>query len=88
MQCVHLERFKLVTPYPQIVDSVLRLTQSPELDDDWHLVLDGTGVGKAVADLFKAGLRSQESRLTAVTITAGNALTAAARTEAWPNATS
>ena len=58
LQCVHLKRFKVVTPYPQIVDSVLCLTQRPELDDDWHLVIDGTGVGKAVADLFKDGLRS------------------------------
>src|SRR5665647_3713201 len=53
MQCAHLERFKLGTPYPRIVDSVLRLTQRPELGGQWHLVIDGTGVGKAVTDLFK-----------------------------------
>ena len=75
MQAVHLERFKLGTPYPQIVDSVLRLTQRPELGDQWHLVVDATGVGKAVVDLFKDGLGSEKRRLTAVTITAGNAVT-------------
>ena len=75
LQCGHLERFKLGTSYTTIVDSVLRLTQRPELGDAWHLVIDGTGVGKAVTDLFKDGLGTQKSRLTAVTITAGSAVT-------------
>ena len=75
MQCGHLERFKLGTSYTTIVDSVLRLTQRPELGDQWHLVVDATGVGKAVVDLFKDGLGSEKRRLTAVTITAGNSVT-------------
>jgi hypothetical protein len=75
LQCGHLERFKLGTKYPAIVDSVVQLTQRRELGENWSLVLDATGVGKAVVDMFTDALGSQKSRLAAVTITAGNSVT-------------
>jgi hypothetical protein len=74
-QCGHIERLKLGTPYPRIVESVLRLTERPELEDRWSLVIDATGVGKAVTDMFREALGAKQKRLAAVTITSGNAVT-------------
>jgi hypothetical protein len=77
----HLERYELGTPYPQIADKVVALMRderlSPnEYDPSRHrifrkapeLIVDDTGVGRAVADLLKAkGLRFR-----AITITGGD----------------
>jgi hypothetical protein len=52
---VHLERFKLHTPYPLQVQRVREILKQIE---DPVLVIDRTGVGVAVSDLFKlAGLK-------------------------------
>jgi len=68
----HLERPKLGTPYPAIVEKVQELMQSPQLLKRTALVVDATGVGAPVVDLFrKAGLRP-----VAITITGGNTVTA------------
>jgi hypothetical protein len=78
----HLERYPLRTPYPEQADRVARLVRSEELVSEtrvpWEptvyrrapeLVVDATGVGKAVTDLLKErGLRFK-----AVTITGGDA---------------
>jgi len=67
----HLERPKLGTPYPAIVEKVQDLMQSPQLLNRTALVVDATGVGRPVVDLFrKAGLRP-----VAITITGGNTVT-------------
>lgn len=47
----HLERFPPGTPYPQIAGSVRALLQTPEVTGAM-LMLDVTGVGKAVKELF------------------------------------
>ena len=66
----HLERPKLGTPYPAIVEKVQDLMQSPQLLNRTALVVDATGVGRPVVDLFrKAGLRP-----VAITITGGNSV--------------
>jgi hypothetical protein len=67
----HLERPKLGTPYPAIVEQVQALMLSRQLTNQAVLAVDATGVGRPVVDLFrKAGLRP-----VAITITGGNAVT-------------
>ena len=57
-RCGHLERLPLATPYPGIVRHVHRLLSHPPFLGQSELVLDLTGVGRPVADLFQAeGLR-------------------------------
>lgn len=52
--CRHLHRYKLGTSYPAIVLDVSEICQRPPLRfiKPW-LVIDGTGVGNAVLDLFR-----------------------------------
>lgn len=76
----HLERLKLGTPYPVIVQHVKdMLTRPPLCGDDDHakpaeLIIDATGVGRAVADLFEVvGLSPQQVTITAGTDKATNA---------------
>ena len=77
----HLERYPLRTPYPEIADRVAALMGSEALNRDEYdpsrhrvakarleLVVDDTGVGRAVSDL----LRSRKLKFTAVTITGGD----------------
>lgn len=52
----HLERVRNVS-YPQIVNKTTEIMQSPALHDQAALVVDQTGVGAPVVDLFRqAGL--------------------------------
>ncbi len=66
----HIERWKLGTPYPEIVRSVGQLLTHPALGRDVTLVIDATGVGRAVVDLFLAG--NHPYTIVPVMITAGN----------------
>jgi hypothetical protein len=67
----YLERIALGTRYPAIVGHVLGLLDQPPLSREVPLVVDKTGVGSAVVDLFTAaGVRPW-----AVTITGGDAVT-------------
>lgn len=66
----HLERLPLGMPYPEQVEHVRRLLATAPLQRA-TLVVDGTGVGAAVTDLFRAA----GSRVEAVTITAGSEAT-------------
>src|SRR5687768_15312856 len=63
----HLERYQLHTPYPEIADKVATIMQDPRLSPNEYdpsrgrhfrpppsLVVDNTGVGRAVTDLLKA----------------------------------
>lgn len=68
----HLERFKLGTSYPKIVTRVTALLDEPFLRA-CPLVVDGTGCGRPVVDLF----RGLGRRLVPVTITAGQTVTEA-----------
>jgi hypothetical protein len=49
----HLERYELGTLYPTIVAKVKGLLQTPQLRGA-KLVVDATGVGRAVVDMFRA----------------------------------
>src|SRR3712207_8988353 len=67
----HLERYPLKTSYTSVADSVVTLVSDPRLWDRRkppYLVVDATGVGKAVTDLLK----SKGLRFTRVTITGGD----------------
>jgi hypothetical protein len=70
----HLQRLQLGTTYPSQVQSVKDLLGFPPLNDPENptdLVIDASGVGRPVADLFNdAGLDPIQ-----VTITAGNEVT-------------
>lgn len=49
----HIQRFTLGTSYPAIVEQVSSLLRRPELGRDVTLIVDGTGVGRPVVDLFR-----------------------------------
>jgi hypothetical protein len=67
-RCGHLERLPLNTPYPGVIQHVRRLLARDPFIGRTELVLDLTGVGRPVADLFQAeGLYPVK-----VTITAGS----------------
>lgn len=69
---VHAQRWTLGTPYPRIVDDVCDLLAEPALEDA-PLIVDATGVGRGVVDLFRDAHR--DGRLSRypipITITAG-----------------
>ena len=50
-----LERIPLGTPYPEVADRVVRITQSAVLAGQCHVIVDGTGVGRPVVDLVRLG---------------------------------
>jgi hypothetical protein len=67
-ECRHLQRFKIGTSYPAIVTGVRDLLDTPALRGRTALVLDATGCGAPVRDMFDAeGLDP-----VAVTITCGD----------------
>lgn len=69
----HLQRFELHTPYPEIVGQVARLLHTPPLRSGAvTLIVDKTGVGAPVIDLFRQGGMTPIP----VIITAGNTVSA------------
>ena len=70
-QVGHLERLPLGTPYPGVVRHVSRMLGSPRLRGKSELVIDFTGVGRPVFDMFVGHGVSPIG----VTITAGDAET-------------
>jgi len=76
----HLERLKLGLSYPEIVQYVKSQLARPPLDDPRTvLVIDETGVGRAVGDIFiEQAMRPQR-----VSITAGSEETSAAGFNRW-----
>jgi hypothetical protein len=68
----HLQRFPLGTPYTEIVPAVARLATAEPLRD-CPLVVDQTGVGRAVVDM----LYQAAGWVVPVTITGGHAVTQA-----------
>jgi len=70
----HLQRFELGTSYPAIVATVAKLLKrEPFPLNRPTLVVDGTGVGRGVVDLFRK--ESLAADLRPATITAGNSVT-------------
>lgn len=53
----HLQRWPQGTPYPEIVQQVGRLMRRAPLATDGLLIIDRTGVGVAVMDMFRAAYR-------------------------------
>jgi hypothetical protein len=87
---VHLERFMLGTPYPEIVKRVVKLCAERRLHWEMDqenlttttferpkLVIDATGVGRAVVDLFIDA--QPDAEVIPLTITAGDE----ARQDRW-----
>ena len=63
---VHAERVTLGTPYPDVVAHVRDVLSRPPLRDRCHLIIDESGVGRAVGDMFTtAGLRPVRVAITA-----------------------
>jgi hypothetical protein len=63
----YLKRWHLGTPYPDIVADVEKILNNPQVAGS-RLLVDQTGVGRAVVDLFRA---SHQLLITGVTITGG-----------------
>jgi hypothetical protein len=64
----HLERLPLGTPYSQVVEHIEQLIERPPLNRGHDLVIDESGVGRAVGDIFDdAGLLPYR-----ITITSGS----------------
>lgn len=64
----HVERLKLGTPYPEVIEYVQELIKTKEINGNYGLVIDMTGVGRPVFDIAKkAGLDA-----VGVTITGGD----------------
>ncbi len=89
----HLERYPLGRPYTEMADAVARLVRDERLVTEIHapgeptvyrrppeLVVDATGVGKAVVDM----LRERGLRFKAVTITGGDKTKYSARGASVP----
>jgi hypothetical protein len=68
----HLQRFRLGTPYTQIVPAVARMTRIAPLAGRVAVVVDQTGVGRPVVDMLRGALI--QAPVIPVTITAGRAL--------------
>jgi hypothetical protein len=68
----YLVRFPLGTPYTTIVPAVARLVSAAPLKGS-PLVVDHTGVGRALVDMLKRA--STGGRIVPVTVTAGHAVT-------------
>lgn len=69
--CSHIERLPLDTRYPAVVDYVAKLIETPALKAQCSLVIDASGVGKPVADLFTQA----NIPFDGVTITGGDKVT-------------
>ena len=71
----YLERFPLHTSYPSIVTSVMkRMKALLPMGSLVVLLVDGTGVGRAVVDLFRDA-KHEDVALAPITFTSGNQVT-------------
>jgi hypothetical protein len=74
MELRYLERVKLRTPYPQVVERIREVLMDPALGERRSLVVDATGVGAPVVDLLRAA--NIDCEIVAVGITGGDSGTA------------
>jgi hypothetical protein len=73
----YLKRFPLGTPYTEIIPFVIEMLQTPELTGSM-LVVDYTGVGRAVGDMFcDAFEKGITCRYCPITITGGHTISPA-----------
>jgi hypothetical protein len=76
-ECRAIKRYRLGTAYLSIVADVVRICRRPELHPGLRLVLDSTGVGVAVTEMFTRALVSfPEVECHTVSITAGEGFSA------------
>jgi hypothetical protein len=76
-ECRAIKRYKLGTAYLSIVADVVRICRRPELHPGLRLVLDATGVGVAVTEMFtRALINFPEIECHTVSITAGEGFSA------------
>lgn len=72
-QLLHIERIPLGTPYPAVVTRIAQVTEEVALYGPPTVVVDFTGVGRAVVDMLQAVMPNRPLRK--VTITGGAAVT-------------
>lgn len=72
MNVRHIERYKLGTSYPAIVEDVARKLNSDPLKAS-ALIIDATGVGRPVVDMFRQQPTLKGRHIFSVTITGGDA---------------
>lgn len=65
-----LHRWELNTPYDHVMLDVKELFELPHLKGT-HLVIDGTGVGRPIVDLFRTHAYRPDAKLTPIYITGG-----------------
>ena len=70
----HLERFQLGMPYPEQVARVKAMLEREPLEQNSTLVVDGTGAGRPVVDMFRDA--HINVRIVAITITGGDGVNA------------
>lgn len=72
-----IRRYPLGTSYTSIIAHVVEQIRRPEFGRRPRLVIDGTGVGVAVVEMFRSALRPYADRVEcySVTITAGRVVT-------------
>jgi hypothetical protein len=68
-----MKRFPLGTPYTSIVTDMVKLCNTAPFKDACQLVVDQTGVGRPVVDMFRAA--ASMPRVVPVTITGGHTAT-------------
>jgi hypothetical protein len=69
--CTAIRRYELGTPYSRIVDHIATQLKRSELQPRPRLVLDSSGVGAGVLEMFESALSASEVEVHAITITAG-----------------
>lgn len=75
-----IRRYPLGTSYPAIIQHVVRQLRRPEFGRHPRLVIDGTGVGVAVVDMFRRALRPYpDIECFDIVITSGRAVTHAGK---------
>jgi len=75
LQLRYLERVPKGTPYPEVVHRVRTVTRSGELSGECSLIVDATGVGRAVVDMLRTGGLDAACRILPVQITSGHSET-------------
>jgi hypothetical protein len=78
-----LKRYPLGTPYSTMVQDVVRIVDRNDLQPYPRLVIDGTGVGVAVVEMFRTALASHPSaEVHSICITSGRGFSPVGR-HAW-----
>lgn len=72
-----VRQYPLGTTYPAIIEHIVKQLRRPEFGRRPKLVIDGTGVGVAVVDMFRRALRPLGDAVACydISITAGRAVT-------------